>query len=156
MCPKTEGELGPEFSVLNLSIFLLGLMGEAPPAGEEKQPKSAPKSSDFNNLEYASVVPPSFNGDVFSTSPKVCSLDEDLQGMNLSLQVADLDEGDDDRLDMVRGDLLDIGDDAKLVVRFELGGEENVSSRREVSDIVDGRLIPLFLLCVVDSMIVAA
>lgn len=86
----------------------------------------------------------------------MCSLDEDLQGMNLSLQVADLDEGDDDRLDMVRGDLLDIGDDAKLVVRFELGGEENVSSRREVSDIVDGRLIPLFLLCVVDSMIVAA
>lgn len=86
----------------------------------------------------------------------MCSLDEDLQGMNLSLQVADLDDGDDDRLDIVRGDLLDIGDDnAKLAVRFELGGgEEKASSRREVSDIVDGRLIPLFLLCVVDSMII--
>lgn len=83
------------------------------------------------------------------------SLDEDLQGMNLSLQVADLDDGDDDRLDIVLGDLLDIGDDAKLVVvPFELGGEEKASSRREVSDIVDGRLIPLFLLCLVDSMIV--
>lgn len=82
----------------------------------------------------------------------MCSLDEDLQGMNLSLQLADLDDGDDDRFDIVRGDLLDIGDDAKLVVRFDLGGEEKASSRREVSDIVDGRLIPLFLLCVIDSM----
>lgn len=159
MCPKTEGgkgELGPEFSVLNLSIFLLGLMGElAPfvPAGEEKQSKSDPKSSDFNNLEYASLVP-SFTGDAFSTSPNVCNLEEDLHGMNLSLQLVDLDDGDDDRFDIVRGDLFDIGDDAKLVVvRFVLGGEENVSSRREVSDMVDGRLIPLFLLCVIDSMI---
>lgn len=152
VCPKTEGELGPEFSVLNLSIFLLGLMGELAhplePAGEEKQLKSAPKSSDFNNLEYASLFPPppSFTGDAFSTRPKVCSLEEDLQGMNLSLQLADLEDGDDDRFDIVRGDLFDIGDEAKLVVRFDLGGEEKASRRREVSDIVDGRLIPLFLL----------
>lgn len=84
----------------------------------------------------------------------MCNLEEDLHGMNLSLQLVDLDDGDDDRFDIVRGDLFDIGDDAKLVVvRFVLGGEENVSSRREVSDMVDGRLIPLFLLCVIDSMI---
>lgn len=101
------------------------------------------------------MVPPdpSLTGDAFSTSPKVCSLDEDLQGMNLSLQVADLDDGDDDRFDIVRGDLLDIGDPKLLVLdrSFELGGEEKASSRRVVSDIVGGRLIPLFLL---DSMVV--
>lgn len=93
------------------------------------------------------VPPPS----AFSTSPKVCSLDEDLQGMNLSLQVADLDDGDDDRFDIVRGDLLDIGDPKLLVLdrSFELGGEEKASSRRVVSDIVGGRLIPLFLLSMV-------
>jgi hypothetical protein len=53
-CPKIEGEngeLGPEWSVLNLNIFLLGLLNPPwPPAGEEKEPKSDPKSSDFNNL----------------------------------------------------------------------------------------------------------
>nr|GMC92813.1 hypothetical protein Iba_chr05aCG14570 [Ipomoea batatas]GMC94203.1 hypothetical protein Iba_chr05bCG9600 [Ipomoea batatas]GME21700.1 hypothetical protein Iba_scaffold28878CG0010 [Ipomoea batatas] len=51
------GELGPECSVLNLSIFLLGLNGDPVfPAGEEKEPKSAPKSSDLNKLMFERVL----------------------------------------------------------------------------------------------------
>jgi hypothetical protein len=56
-CPKIEGEgengeEGPEQSVLNRNIFLLGLIVVSEgPAGEEGEAKSDPKSSDFNNLE---------------------------------------------------------------------------------------------------------
>lgn len=154
--PKMEGEygeLGPECSVLNLSIFLLGLNGDPMfPAGEEKEPKSAPKSSDRNNLMYASFPPPSFPGDAFSTSPNACSRDDDLQGMNLSLQFADFDDGEDDRFESVLGDI-DIGDGKFVLDRSDDPlGVEKVSSRREVSFIVDGRLIPLFLLGGVESI----
>jgi len=49
-----KGEEGPQLSVLNLNIFLLGLTNGEPtsqPAGEEEgEAKSGPKSSDFNNL----------------------------------------------------------------------------------------------------------
>lgn len=58
----------------------------------------------------------------------MCSLEEDLQGMNLSLQVDDLDEGDD-RFDNARKE------------------PENVSSLREVSFIPAGRFNPVFLVC---------
>lgn len=145
-CPKTEGEngeLGPECSVLNRSIFLLGLNGDPLPAGEEKHPKSVPKSSAFNNLKYASLPPPSFTGDSFSVSPKVCSLDDDLQGINLSLHLPDFDEGDE-RFDMVLGDLV-LGE-GKFDTDLTGEPDDKVCRRRVVSDIEAGRLIPLFLL----------
>lgn len=123
-------------------MFLFGLIGDPLPAGEEN-PKSAPKSSDFNNLEYASF-PPSLTGDAFSTNPKVCSLDDDLQGMNLSLQLPDFDEGEE-RFDRVLGDIVK-GDGKFAADRTDEPGEM-ASSLREDSDIEAGRLIPLFLLC---------
>lgn len=76
-------------------------------------------------------------------SPKVCSLDDDLQGINLSLQLPDFDDGDE-RFDMVLGDLV-LGDGK---FNADLTGEpdDKVCRRRVVSDIEAGRLIPLFLL----------
>lgn len=153
-CPKIDGEngeLGPEecCSVLNLSIFLLGLIGDPPlppPAPKSQDPKSVPKSSVFNNLLYASLPPPpppSFTGDAFSISPNVCSLDEERQGMNLSLQ-ADVDfDGDEDadRFEIVLGDI-DFSGDESLIGEVE----DSVWRRRDVSDIDAGRLRPLFLL----------
>lgn len=147
-CPKIDGEngeLGPEecCSVLNLSMFLLGLIGEppplTPPEPKSPDPKSVPKSSVFSNLLYASLAPPpSFTGDAFSIRPNVCSLDEDLQGMNLSLQ-EDVDF-DGDKFAMVLGDI-DFSGDASLI------GDtvESVFSCRDVSDIDAGRLRPRFL-----------
>lgn len=59
----------------------------------------------------------------------MCSLEEDLQGMNLSLQVDDdLGEGDD-KFDNARTE------------------PEKVSSLREVSFIPEGRFNPVFLVC---------
>lgn len=146
-----NGELGPEefCSVLNLSIFLLGVVGDdpprTPPAPKSQDPKSDPKSSVFNNLLYASLPPPppSFTGDAFSISPNVCSLDEERQGMNLSLQAdVDLDGDEDaDRFEIVLGDIDFSGDDSLIGE-----AEDRVWSRRDVSDIEDGRLRPLFLL----------
>lgn len=60
--------------------------------------------------------------------PNVCSLEDDLHGMNLSLVV----EGfDGDRFEIDRNE-----DDA-----------ENVSRRSDVPDIVDGRFNPVFFAC---------
>lgn len=73
----------------------------------------------------------------------MCSLDDDLQGINLSLQLVDFDEGEE-RLDIVLGDIV-IGD-GKFDTDLAGEADEKASSRREVSDIVAGRLIPLFLL----------
>lgn len=66
----------------------------------------------------------------------MCSLDDDLQGMNLSLHVEDF-EGDD-KFDIVRGD-----------PRFGTARKESekVSRRSDVSDIPAGRLSPGFLGC---------
>lgn len=145
--PKTEGEygeFGPDISVLNRNMFLLGLIGDPRPAGEE-DPKSDPKSSNLNNLEYASF-PPSLTGEEFSISPKVCSLDDDLHGMNLSLHVEDFDFEGDDKFDIVRGDpKFDIvfrGDP-----KFDIAREDpvKVSRRSDVSDIPAGRFSPVFL-----------
>lgn len=84
--------------------------------------------------------------------------------MNLSLQLLpDLDDGDDDdRFEIVRGDM-DLGEKrlfgAPLPPRRGEDDEDGVEEvvvvwrRREVSDMVDGRLIPLFRLCVVDSIL---
>lgn len=144
--PNTEGvygEFGPEISVLKRNMFLLGLIGDPGPAGE-KDPKSDPKSSNLNNLEYASF-PPSLTGEAFSVSPKVCSLDDDLHGMNLSLHVEDFDFEGDDRFDIVRGDpKFDIvrGDPKLETAREE---PEKVSRRNDVSDIPAGRFNPIFL-----------
>lgn len=73
----------------------------------------------------------------------MCSLDEDLQGMNLSLQAeTDLDGDEDgDRFEIVLGDI-DLRGEVSL-----MEGEEKVSRRKEVSDMDGGRLMPLFLLC---------
>lgn len=159
-CPRMEGEngeLGPDpwCSVLNRSMFLLGLIGEgapppppdlAPPATKSPHPKSDPKSSDFSNLEYTSLPPPpSIAGDAFSISPNVCSRDDDRQGMNLSLQLeADLDGDEDaDRFEIVLGDIDLRGDGSG----FTDGGEEKVWRRKEAPDIDAGRFMPLFLLC---------
>lgn len=153
-----KGELGPEecCSVLNLNMFLLGL-GEpplTPPAPKSGDPKSDPKSSVFNNLLYASLPPPppSFTGDAFSINPNVCSLDEERQGMNLSLQAdEDLDGDEDaDRFEIVLGDI-DFSGEASLIGEE---AEESVWRRRDVSDIDAGRLSPLFLLCAVSILIV--
>lgn len=70
-------------------------------------------------------------------SPKVCSLEDDLQGMNLSLQ-DEVFEGED-KLDIA------LGDDTHVTALKELE-EERVSSLKEVSFIPDGRFRPLFLL----------
>ena len=114
-------------------MFLLGLIGDPGPA-LEKDPKSDPKSSALNNLEYTSF-PPSLSGDPLSINPKVCSLDDDLHGMNLSLQLEDF-EGDADKFDMVRGD-------PKLVTARKVEPEK-VSRRSDVSDIPAGRFNPVF------------
>lgn len=122
------------------SMFLLGLSGEggAAPAGEEREregeAKSDPKSSDFNNLEYASLLP-SFTGDGLSTSPNVCSLEEDLHGMNRSLQ-AEFDFEGDVRLEMERRE--------EGELRVEMEDAAAVSSRSEVPDIPAGRFKPDF------------
>ena len=94
-------------------------------------------------------MPPSLTGEpFFSTSPKVCSLEEDLHGMNLSLQVEDFDGGDD-KLDIA------LGDDDTLA-RKEAGPEAgNVSNRREDWFIPDGRFKPLFLLGGEESIFLA-
>lgn len=83
------------------------------------------------------------------------SLDDDRHGMNRSLQLPDFDEGDEDKFEMVRGDI-DLGE--KRLGAAPRRGEddaagEDVSRRREVSDMVDGRLIPLFRLCVVSILL---
>lgn len=97
----------------------------------------------------------------FSTSPNVWSLDDDRHGMNLSLQLLpDLDDGDDDeRFEIVRGDM-DRGEKRLLLPRRSGEEDDNVAEleavvwrRREVSDMVEGRLIPLFRLCVIDSIL---
>ena len=62
-------------------------------------------------------------------SPKVCSLDEDLHGMNLSLHVEGDDFEGDERFDMARKE-----DEAA-----------KVSRRSEVPDIPAGRFSPDFL-----------
>ena len=126
-------------------MFLLGLRGEggaAAPAGEEREEregeaKSDPKSSDFNNLEYASLLP-SFTGDGLSTSPNVCSLEEDLHGMNRSLQ-AEFDFEGDVRLEMERRE------EGELRVEMEGRKEEDagaVSRRSEVPDMPAGSFKP--------------
>lgn len=115
-------------------MFLLGLIGDPGPAGE-KDPKSDPKSSNLNNLEYASF-PPSLTGDAFSINPNVCSLDDDLHGMNLSLHMEDFDFEGEDKFDIVRGD-----------PKFDAARKEpeKVSRRSDVWDIPGGRLSPVFL-----------
>lgn len=149
------GEFWPEVSVLNRNMFLLGLLAGdeyepeplVPPAGEEK-PKSGPNNSHLNNLVYASLFapPPSFTGDGLSSNPNVWSLEEDRHGMNRSLQApADLDDGDDVKLDMVRGDIIRGDGDDRALMRGD-GDPAPVLRRRDVSDIPAGRLIPLFLL----------
>lgn len=145
------GELHPVLSVLNLNILLLpGLIGDPPPdplalpAKGEEHPKSDPNNSVLNNLAYASF-PPSLSGEALSFSPNVCSLDDDLHGINLSLQVPDFDG--DDKLEIVLGDIVR-GEAKKLeALRIGVEGEEGLKfcKRSDDSDIVDGRLIPLFL-----------
>lgn len=73
----------------------------------------------------------------------MCSLDEDLHGMNLSLQIVDFDDDGELKLDIIRGE------DIEIERREEEQGEEGeeVSSRSEVSFIPAGRFKPLFLLC---------
>lgn len=137
--PRIEGENGEhglelERSVLNLNMLLVhGLIGEEadpwpPPAGDkELETKSDPKSSDFKSLEYASF-PPSFTGVVGSLScrSKAWRRDEDLQGMNLSLQV---DFEGEDKVEIPRNEL------------------ENVSRRSEVWFIPAGRFKPVLVFC---------
>lgn len=66
--------------------------------------------------------------------------------MNRSLQApADLDDGDDVKLDMVRGDIIRGDGDDRALMRGD-GDPAPVLRRRDVSDIPAGRLIPLFLL----------
>ena len=69
----------------------------------------------------------------------MCSLEEDLHGINLSLQVDDFDDDGEVKLDIIRGEDIEI----------ERKEEEpdKVSSRSEVSFIPAGRFRPLFLLC---------
>lgn len=126
------------------SMFLLGLIweGGAPAEGEEREEgeaKSDPKSSHFNNLEYASLLP-SFTGDGLSTRPNVCRREEDRQGMNLSLHVLDF-EGEV-RLEMERREE---GEVRLAMERKDDGDEPKVSRRSEVPDIPAGRLRPDFL-----------
>lgn len=66
--------------------------------------------------------------------------------MNRSLQApADLDDGDDDKLEIVLGDIVRGDEDDRVLIRGE-GDPAPVLRRRDVSDIPAGRLIPLFLL----------
>lgn len=73
----------------------------------------------------------------------MCSLDEERQGMNLSLQADEDFDGDEDaeRFEIVLGDI-DFSGEASLIGETE----ERVWRRRDVSDIDAGRLSPLFLL----------
>ena len=70
----------------------------------------------------------------------MCSLEEDLHGINLSLQVDDFDDDGELKLDIIRGEDIEIE-------RKEEEEPEKVSSRSEVSFIPEGRFRPLFLLC---------
>lgn len=138
-------------------MFLLGLLtGDeypepdplVPPAGEEN-PKSEPNNSHLNNLKYASLLvpPPSLTGEALSINPNVFSLEDDLHGINRSLQTPpfDFDEGEADKFDIVLGDIFrGEGDDKVLMIGD--GDPAPVFKRRDVSDMPAGRLIPLFLL----------
>lgn len=76
----------------------------------------------------------------------MCSLEEDRHGMNRSLQApADLEDGDADKLEIVRGDIVR-GDGDDMVLINGDGLPSPVLRRSDVSDIPAGRLIPLFLL----------
>lgn len=79
----------------------------------------------------------------------MCSLEDDLHGMNLSLHAAtDFDgDEDDDKFDIVLGDIDFKGDDKLKDDGPLFGEEEKLSRRKEVSDIEAGRLMPLFRLC---------
>lgn len=70
-----------------------------------------------------------FLGEGFSISPNACSLEEDLQGMNLSLQI-DFEVGDDDAAERLVIDLGDDTDRGEERLRFDRRGVELFDDER--------------------------